>query len=148
MKRRLLPLIAAVPVACLLPAIGCGDSHPAVDASLNEAKVRGVIKVKGKPAAGGGQVSFNPSNVERKVASFTAKIGDDGSYELTSYTGGNQVKFSGPFLKDDPGLALSSRYCDLESGENVVDFDLLGADDHPRGTTYSKKATAKAAQRR
>ena len=127
---------------------GCGDRHPPVDSSLNEAKVRGVIKLKGKPAAGGGQVSFNPSNVERKVASSTARIADDGSYELTSYTGGNQVKFSGPFLKDEPGLALSSRYCDLESGENVVDFDLLGADDRPRGMTYSKKATSKAAQRR
>ncbi len=148
MKRRLLPLIVAVPVACLLPAIGCGDSHPPVDTSLNEAKVRGVIKIKGKPAAGGGQISFNPSNVERKVASFTAKIGDDGSYELTSYTGGNQVKFSGPFLKDDPGLAMSSRYCDLDSGENVVDFDLLGADDRPRGTIYSKTARKKAVRKR
>ena len=147
MKRRVLPLIVAFPAAFPLLATGCGSGHPPVDSSLTEAKVRGVIKLKGKPAVGGGEVSFNPSNVERKVASFTAKIADDGSYELTSYTGGNQVKFSGPFLKSEPGLALTSRYCDLSSGENAIDFDLLGADDHPRGTIYAKKPSAKTARK-
>jgi hypothetical protein len=148
MTRRFLPLILAIPAALPILAAGCGDSHPSVDSSKTEAKVRGVVKLKGKPAEGGGTISFNPSNVERKVSSFTAKIGDDGSYELTSYTGGNQVKFSGPFLKSEPGIALSTRYCELDSGENVLDFDLLGADDHPRGKMYPKKMIPTASRKR
>jgi hypothetical protein len=119
---------------------GCGDSHPAVDTSLSEATVKGVVKLRGKLAEGGGQITFNPSNVDRKVASSVAKIADDGSFSLSSLRGGNVVKFSGPFLKDEPGLALTSRFVELRSGANVVDFDLLGADDKPRGAIYPKDA--------
>jgi hypothetical protein len=148
MNRRILSLVLAIPAACPILAAGCGDAHPPVDSSKTETKVRGVVKLKGKPAVGGGEIRFNPSNVERKVAAIVAKIADDGSYELTSYTGGNQVKFDGPFLKGEPGVALSARYCDLEAGENVVDFDLLGADDKPRGKIYPKKVIPASSRRR
>jgi hypothetical protein len=133
---RRLPLGAAL--TALVSISGCGDSHPPVDSSTTPASVKGVVKVRGKLAVGGGQISFNPSNVERKVPTAIAKIADDGSYSLSSLTGGNEVKFSGPFLKDDPGVALTSRYCELHSGENVIDFDLLGPEDTPRGAIYPK----------
>lgn len=126
--------------AGLLFATGCGSRHPAVDSSLTEVAVKGVVKVKGKAADGGGEISFNPSNVERKVAAFTAKIERDGSYSLKTFSGGNVVKFSGPFLERNPALALTSRYCELDTGENLIDFDLLGEGDQPRGATYPRAA--------
>ena len=127
---------------------GCGDSYPGVDSSHTEAKVKGIILIKGKPAAGGGTISFNPSNVERKVASITAKIGEDGSYSLSTFTGGNEVKFSGPCLKDAKELALSSRYCELAGGDNEVNFDLMGEDDKPRGIILPQKAAINKASRK
>jgi hypothetical protein len=122
----------------LVMAMGCGEGRPSVDESLTEATVKGVIKLKGSPAVGGGTVIFNASNVARKVPAVTAKIMEDGSYTLKTYRGGNEVKFNGPFMKDERGLAMTTRYCDLDSGENVIDFDLLGPGDHPRGAIYSK----------
>lgn len=147
MYARLVPTTSVALTTCLLFVLGCGDSHPAVDSSFTEAAVKGVVKLQGKPAEGGGVISFNPSNVERKVATVTANIGDDGSYSLTSYTGSNVVKFSGPFIKDHPELALGSRFCELSRGENVVDFDLLGANDtsneEPAAPSYYKGGAKK-----
>ncbi len=130
MSRRIVTLVLVSASTSVLAALGCGDSHPAVDSSLTEATVKGVVKLRGKPAQGGGEIRFNPSNVERKVATKSAKIEEDGSYSLTTYTGLNEVKFSGPFLKAHPQLALSSRYSQISSGENIVSFDLLGANDN------------------
>jgi hypothetical protein len=126
MYRRFAPAILVAPLVFLPLGYGCGDSHPPVDSSLTEAKVKGTIKFRGKPAQGGGQVSFNPSNVERKVGAFTAKIADDGSYSLTTYTGLNEIKFSGPFLRESPEVALVSHYLDVKAGETTRDFSLGG----------------------
>jgi hypothetical protein len=133
-------------VGGLLLATGCGDSHPLVDSSMTEAKVKGVVLIKGKPAQGGGEIRFNPSNVDRKVGAITAKIEEDGSFSLKSFTGGNEVKFSGPFLKDNQQLALASRFCELAKGDNTINFDLLGANDEAQGTMYPQgtKPNAKA----
>jgi len=148
MYRRFISMVVAAATTCLLFAIGCGEGHPPVDSSKTEATVQGVVKLKGKPATGGGRIVFNPSNVERKVAAVTAEIKEDGSYSLKTYTGGNEVKFSGPFLKDEPGLALTSRYCELGSGKNSVDFDLLGENDRPRGAIYPKDAKKGTSRRK
>src|SRR3954447_16518196 len=70
---------------------GCGDGRPSVDTSTTEATVKGTVSIRGKPATGG-QVSFDPSNVARK--SETARkvpIGKDGSYEVKTLVGLNQV---------------------------------------------------------
>ena len=147
--RRHIVTIGFVAITCsLIFAAGCGDSHPPVDSSLTETTVKGIVKIEGKVAEGGGQISFNPSNVDRKVASNVAKIADDGSYSLTTYTGGNLVKFSGPFLKDHKEIALATRFCELSSGENVLNFDLLGEGDKPRGPMYPVGAIKKAMKKK
>jgi hypothetical protein len=148
MHRLILRMTVAALAASFIVASGCTESHPAVDSSLTEARVTGIVKLKGRPAAGGGTIVFNPSNVERKVAATTASINSDGTYALKSYSGGNEVKFSGPFMKEERALALATRYCELKAGDNVIDFDLLGEDDHPRGLTYPRDGGKKAAPRR
>jgi hypothetical protein len=147
MHRRVACMMLVAITTSVFVVIGCGDSHPPVDSSLTEATVKGVIKLKGKPAVGGGRVMFNPSNVERKVAAATAEIKEDGSFFLKTYTGGNEVKFSGPFISEERGLALTTRYCELEPGENIINFDLLGENDRARGAIYSDIAK-KGARRR
>ena len=147
MFRRLLLMIVTAMAGVLL-ASGCMDSHPPVDSSLTEATAKGFVKLKGKPAKGGGTIVFNPSNVERKVAASTATINDDGSYFLKTYSGGNEVKFSGPFMKEDRGLAMTTRYCELNAGENVIDFDLLGENDHPRGAIYPSNSKQKTSRKK
>jgi hypothetical protein len=147
MLRRLL-LMMMTAMAGVTLVSGCADSHPPIDSSLTEATAKGFVKLKGKPAKGGGTIVFNPSNVERKVAASTATINDDGSYFLKTYSGGNEVKFSGPFMKDERGLAMTTRYCELSAGENVIDFDLLGENDHPRGAIYPSNPKQKVLRRK
>jgi hypothetical protein len=113
----LVVLLAAVP--------GCDDGTPPVDSSKTEATVIGVVKVKGVPAAGG-EVVFNPSNRFRLVPARTATIGADGTYRVTTYTGGNEVSFSGEVASKNRGVGLLKQYVDVKSGENRADFDLMG----------------------
>src|SRR5262249_38501487 len=84
-RRHVLPLLTIL----LAAGHGCNDGTPAVDSSTNEATVTGVVRVKGVPADGG-EVVFNPSNRFRIVPSKTATIGADGTYTVSTYTGGNE----------------------------------------------------------
>jgi hypothetical protein len=88
--------------------------------------VSGVVSVKGKPATGG-KVNFNPSNSGRIVGINSADIGPDGTYTVKTYTGGNQVTFSGEVAIKNPGLGLMREYADVKPGENKIDYDLMGA---------------------
>ena len=103
---------------------GC-DGPPAVDSSLTEATVSGLVTVKGVPATGG-TITFNPSNHLRKVQSKTAQIDKDGRYKVTTYTGGNQVSFDGEVAAKNMGVGLVKEFCDVQSGDNEANFDLLG----------------------
>jgi hypothetical protein len=119
---------------------GCDDTPP-MDRSKTEAKVTGIVKVKGKPVEGG-EIKFDPSNALRQVGSFTAKIGPDGTYSATTYTGENVVRFAGPMLQAHPEIGLSTRFCEVTSGQNTFDFDLLGAGDQVRGPTYDRNKSS------
>ena len=131
--------VAPLLLGLLAAMAGCGDDRPAMDTSRTEAKVSGTVKIQGKPAEGGGQISFNPSNAERQVGAFVTEVKPDGTFLAKTFTGDNIVKFSGPMLKDHPELALGTRYTPLAAGANTVDFDLLGESDKPRGATSSRK---------
>ena len=113
-----------------------------MDTSATEIKVTGTLKIAGQPA-GNGEIVFDPSNAERQVGAFTGKVGPDGSYTVTTYRGANVVKFRGEMLKGHPELALTSRFCEVSASDNVLDFDLLGANDQSRGTMYSRKKAPK-----
>jgi hypothetical protein len=104
---------------------GCGDGKPWVDKSLTEATVSGIVSVKGKPADGG-QILFNGNSSGRSVPIRTAEIGRDGSYTIKAFTGVNQVSFDGEIASKNRGVGLVKEACDVVSGENKANFDLLG----------------------
>ena len=120
--RAIVSLTAATLVA--LGQDGCSGT-PSVDTSLTEVTVTGVVKVKGNPASGG-QISFNPSNRDRKVRAFTAPIGPDGSYTIKTYTGENEVRFAGDLTKAYPVLGMAKKFCVVTGGGQQENFDLLG----------------------
>jgi hypothetical protein len=116
---------AMVSFVCFLLISGCGDGKPSVDSSLTEATVTGLVSVKGK-AATGGSIRFNPSNSGRIVTYRSAEIGPDGSYSVKTFTGMNRVSFDGPIASQNKGVGLLKQYADVKSGENKIDFDLMG----------------------
>jgi hypothetical protein len=109
---------------------GC-DGRPSVDSSTTEATVSGIVLVKGKPATGG-EILFNPANVDRLVGPRSAPIGKDGSYTIKTYTGGNQIGFAGSLAVENPGLFRLKQYYEVRRGENKKDFDLLGGPESAR----------------
>jgi hypothetical protein len=127
---------------CIPLASGCGDGQPTVDKSKAEAKVSGVVKFQGKTVSGG-QIDFNPSNVERQVGAYTAKIGPDGTYSVTTLIGNNAVRFSGPFLAGRPDIAMWTKVVEVTQGDNSRDFDILGENDLTQGPNYPAQTREK-----
>src|SRR5262245_58553018 len=109
----------------VLASQGCGEGPAPVDSSTTEATVTGVVKVRGVPADSG-EVVFNPSNHLRIVPSKVAPIGPDGTFKITTYTGGNEVSFRGDVASKNRGVGLIKEYVDVQRGENKAEFDLMG----------------------
>jgi hypothetical protein len=118
--------VALLTVTVLLPLNqGCMDGKPAVDSSMTEAAVSGTVRVKGVPAEGG-SIVFSPSNSERIVPARSAPINKDGTYTITTLTGGNQIMFQGDLSVKNPEIGFVREYVEVERGTNTADFDLLG----------------------
>ncbi len=108
----------------LVAAWGCGEGRPSVDTTTAEAKVSGKVTVRGKPMDGG-EITFDPSNVERKDAPLRkAPIGKDGTYTVTTLEGHNAARISGPMLKKDPQLGYGIHTIDVKPGDNTFDIEL------------------------
>jgi hypothetical protein len=140
--RRRDPVLWVVALLTLAPSPGCNDGKPSVDTSRNEATVSGTVKVKGVPAEGG-TIIFNPSNSERIVAARSAPINKDGTYTITTYTGGNQILFEGDLAMKNREIGLLREYVEVQRGTNTADFDLLGENSKksplPLGTQKESK---------
>jgi len=110
--------------AGLLTAWGCGGGAPAVSSSSTEVKVKGVVKLHGLPATGG-EVSFNPANINRKNAAVrTAEIKPDGAFEVTTLVGENMISVTGPAVAADPKLAVNQRVVDIKNGDEPIEIQL------------------------
>jgi hypothetical protein len=116
---RILGIItASVLVACW----GCGGA--ADTSSRTEVEVKGTVTIKGKPAKGG-EVVFDPTNINRKDAPWSAtKIGSNGTYTLRAMVGQNSVRVRGPQVDKDPSLATSLVIVEVKPGENTIPIDL------------------------
>ncbi|QEH34263.1 hypothetical protein OJF2_27980 [Aquisphaera giovannonii] len=137
-RKRHAPAIALALWGLLIT--GCGDGKPSTDTSLTEATVSGVVTVKGTPAAGG-EIHFNPSNYGRIVPPRTAPIGPDGKYTIKTYTGDNVVTFGGEVASKNRGVGLIKEGTIVQSGENEINFDLMGAG--AKNVTYDLSKAAK-----
>jgi hypothetical protein len=143
MKSRLaIALVSSLGFLCLEIAAGCGDGKPYMDTSLTEATVTGIVSVKGKPATGG-KINFNPANSSRIVGINLADIGPDGSYTAKTLTGDNQVTFSGEVAIKNNGVGLIREYAVVKSGENKIDYDLMGAGQKVGSLDFSKTGSKK-----
>jgi hypothetical protein len=144
MKRSLWAIASLTAMALVAFGQGC-DGTPSVDTSQNEVTVTGIVKVKGQPATGG-QISFNPSNRDRKVPAFSAPIGQDGSFTIKTYTGENEVRFAGDVAKGYPMLGMIKKYCTVSGGGQQQDFDLLGDEQSAQVSAKSKMMSKVAAK--
>jgi hypothetical protein len=128
--------LAASFVACAVAA-GCGDGKPYIDTSLSEATVTGTVTAGSSPVTEGGKIHFNASNSGRHVETRGADIGPDGKYSVKTFTGDNVVTYTGAVAQKHRGLALRKDYVTVQSGENHLDFDILGERKTP-GIDFSK----------
>jgi len=136
----------ALTVISFLLIAGCGDGKPYIDTSLTEATVTGVVSVNGVPATAG-TIHFNPSNSGRIVPTKSADIGPDGGYTIKTYTGDNQVTYGGELAKKNTGVGLRRDSATVQSGENKIDFDVLGPGKTAGGYDLTKKGKGQPKRR-
>jgi hypothetical protein len=126
MSRRIKAVWYACALATSFVVPGCDGIGSAPDATSSKATglVKGKVTVGGKPLAKA-EVRFNASNVNRTdVPVVSAPIKDDGSYEVTTLVGQNQVSLTGPGVAKSPRLSYYSKTIDVKSGENEFDIVL------------------------
>jgi len=59
-------------------------------------------------------------NVNRKIATRTAPIGENGTYTIQTPVGENTTVVSGPTIIRDPNPGLNSQTADVKSGDNQI----------------------------
>ncbi len=101
---------------------GC-DSTPAADKSTTEAKVAGSVTVKGARMSGG-EVVFTPVGGARETGgSRTVPVKFDGSYEVTTLVGKNDVRIQGAVLKKEPTLGYVTKTVDVQPSGTVAHLE-------------------------
>jgi hypothetical protein len=138
--------LCAITILSLIVGNGCGDGKPSVDTSLTEATVTGIVTARGVPATGG-TIQFNPSNSGRIVPTRSAEIGPDGRYTIKTYTGDNQVTFGGEVATKNKGVGLRRDFATVQSGENSIDFDVLGEGKSNPGIDLTKQVQGQRKRR-
>jgi hypothetical protein len=122
-------------VVILMVAGGCGSGTPAVSGSLEEATVKGAVRIHGRPV-NNGSVTFNCVNIKRpNTAPAHAAIRKDGTYEIKTLVGQNYVEVSCRELASPKNRVFADTQVPVmvEKGENAIDIDL------PLGSTASTR---------
>ena len=108
---------------------GC-SAAPDRESSLEEATVKGTVKVRGK-LLDGGELNFNAVNPNRRVDTRKAAIGKDGTYTTKAYLGLNIVTVFPPKPRNKQqgkeffGVNYEEKSVNVTSGENTADLDVL-----------------------
>ena len=104
---------------------GCSDAPP-VSGSMEEATVKGIVRVRGKPVTNG-SVTFRSSNINRPTAQTKeAEIDKDGHYTITTLVGENFVEVACKeiFAAKNRQMIENEQMVKIQSGENTFDIDL------------------------
>jgi hypothetical protein len=104
---------------------GCSSNF---SSSMEEATVKGIVRVRGKPVTNG-QISFRALNVNRQNApTNNTPIGKDGSYTVKTPVGENSVIVVCKELFTRKNQALvdleEGQMVKIQSGDNTVNIDL------------------------
>jgi hypothetical protein len=125
MKRGLVAAGLALALGTAALVGGCTDA-PRVSGSMEEATVKGVVRVRGKPVTNG-RVTFRSSNINRpKAQTREAEIGKDGHYTVTTLVGENFVDVACKELFEAKNRQMieNEQMVKIQSGENTLDIDL------------------------
>ena len=113
----------------LIVLSGC-SAAPDRESSLEDASVKGTVKVRGKLLEGG-ELNFNAVNPNRKVDVRKAAIGKDGTYTAKTYVGLNIVTVFPPKPRNKQqgkeffGVNYEEKSVNVTAGENQADLDFL-----------------------
>jgi hypothetical protein len=129
MWRRYSPNLRGVALALALALIatieGCGSGEATALTALDEAPVKGTVKVRGKLLEGG-TLHFNASNATRIVGSRSAPIAKDGSFDVKAIVGQNVVTVSAKArTKANFGLEDEEQTIDVKPGENLINIEYM-----------------------
>ena len=105
----------------ILVVAGC-DGAPSGETSSQEATVAGSVSVKGQ-RMNSGEVLFTPVGPRPNGAVRSIKVKPDGSYEIKTLVGTNQVRISGPVVKKDPLLGYATKTVDVLPTGTVAHLD-------------------------
>ncbi|MFO0907849.1 MAG: hypothetical protein U0794_05720 [Isosphaeraceae bacterium] len=125
MKRHQIRALAAG-LTLALAAWGCAESKPSVETSLEEATVKGLVSIQGKPVTHG-EVTFDAANyLRRDVQARTVPIQKDGSYTISTPIGENRVTLTTPETAKGR-LATQEIHCQVKEGSNDFNIDVVSA---------------------
>jgi hypothetical protein len=108
---------------------GCSNPFAsAFSSSMEEATVKGTVRVRGKPVTNG-QITFRASNINRRNApTKNTPIGTDGSYTVKTLVGENFVLVVCKELFTRKNQMLmdleDGQMVKIQAGENTLDIDL------------------------
>jgi hypothetical protein len=115
-------------LAFLTVGIGC-DPHagaPPISGSLEEANVKGTVRLRGKPVHDG-MITFRTANINRpNTPTFQAPIGKDGTYSIRTLVGENfvDVVFKELYTPKYREFMDNEQMLRVKSGENTIDIDV------------------------
>ncbi|HEX3449017.1 MAG TPA: hypothetical protein VHS97_12235 [Isosphaeraceae bacterium] len=115
-------------LAVVWPGCGLSDGAPPVSSSLEEATVKGTVRVRSK-TVNNGQIAFHSANVSRPNAAIReVPIAKDGTYSITTLVGANTVEVDCNELRDPKTRRRLQHNLafDVQAGENTFDIDITG----------------------
>jgi hypothetical protein len=121
-------VLAVAAWACPWICTGCGNSQqgPLLSASMEEATVTGIVRVRGTPVTNG-RVGFRAANINRPNAPYReTEIGKDGRYTIKALIGDNTVDVTCKELAQPKNRQFidNNQTIRVSSGENQIDIDI------------------------
>ena len=123
-------LVGRIGLAALLTLLSGCSAAPDRESSLDEAKVTGTVKVRGK-LLDGGELNFNAVNPNRKVEMRKSAVGKDGTFTAKAYLGLNIVTVTPPKprnkqqAKEFFGVNYEEKSITVKAGENTENLEFL-----------------------